>query len=1136
MVDAGTNNTYREIMLEEGSQMTVLYNSAHKAISCNAAACKYFGFDNEELLCQGFSARFAECIPKHQPDGQLTYTLDEVIDLAVELGEVRFEAEILKNGLKHLVMIEFHRTLRGDNCFIVLNMVDISNLRQFARNQAATSKDIEVQSAVTQSELYKKEALWLTSILDSIPVPISVTDKNMRWTFVNKAVEDMLGFKRSQVIGKHCSEWGSSICGTKQCGIACLHRGHNSTLFSQFGKDFQVVVNYLYDEDGEICGHIEAVRDISDLMKKNREADEMAHWYKSILDAVPFPISVTDPDMNWTFVNHATETTLGLERGKLAGKSCSNWNADICKTENCGIELFKRGITSTMFSQNDLDFKVEVAALKDSEGQPNGYVEVVQDITKINELSKSVALQLSKMKLMAKAAKIAQWEIDISPETRENSGEPDSKVIYSDEYRNMLGYEQADEFPNLLKSSVDIIHPDDKSRVIEALDSHIQDRTGEIFYDVEYRMQKKNGEYTWYREFAECTRDNQGYATYLVGALMDITENRALIEEAERQREEAEAASKAKSSFLSTMSHEIRTPMNAILGITEIQLQNEELSVDVREALEKVYTSGDMLLGIINDILDLSKIEADKLELLNEKYEVASLISDTAQLNMMRIGSKPIEFELYVDENLPAYISGDELRVKQILNNLLSNAFKYTKLGTVTMSVRSEECANKDEATLVVDVKDTGQGMSKDQVDKLFDEYSRFNMSANRTTEGTGLGMSITRKLIQMMNGKISVESEPGKGSTFTVHLPQNRVSADVLGKELAENLHHFRTRSRAQMKRAQVNRDPMPYGSVLIVDDVETNIYVAKGLMAPYKLQTDSASSGFYAIEKIKSGKKYDIVFMDHMMPEMDGIETTHKLREMGYERPIVALTANAVAGQADVFLGNGFDDFISKPIDVRQLNKILNKLVRDKHPLEVVEAARQVSGAKNQQDEAIPEKTGIDPQFAQIFIRDALKSLAVLKEILGKGSPYSKDDLRTYVIHVHGLKSALANVGKKDLSAVALKLEQSGRDENMDVIESETPQFLRNLMAFVEEITPEEEQGEEIAASEEDTEFLHEKLRAIKEACDEFDDSLVEAALGELQSKPWSPKTKTLLSSISEYLLHSDFDEIIQTVDAVL
>jgi len=599
--------------------------------------------------------------------------------------------------------------------------------------------------------------------------------------------------------------------------------------------------------------------------------------------------------------------------------------------------------------------------------------------------------------------------------------------------------------------------------------------------------------------------------------------------------EQATTANKTKSAFLSTMSHEIRTPMNAILGIADIQLQNEKLDENIRVALEKIHSSGDMLLGIINDILDLSKIEAGKLELIDADYELPSLISDTVQLNMMRIGSKPIEFEVFVDENLPAVMLGDELRVKQIMNNLLSNAFKYTSEGSVTLSFTSAPAMQDNKVLLAVTVRDTGQGMTNEQVDKLFDEYSRFNMEANRTTEGTGLGMSITQNLIRLMNGNICVESEPGKGSEFIVYLPQGRVGGDVLGKEMADNLHRFRTIGRSEMKHVQIAHEPMPYGKVLIVDDVETNIYVARGLMTPYGLSIDAACSGYEAIDKVKAGNEYDIIFMDHMMPKMDGIEATQIIRSMNYVHPIVALTANAVVGQADVFLSNGFTDFISKPIDVRQLNNILNKLIRDKQAPDVIKEARRQAAAKGEQTVSVAPQSAIDPSIAEIFVRDAAKAIAVLDAIVKNKSYGREEDMRTYIINVHGIKSALANIGETGLSATALKLEVAGREGNMATIESETPGFLVSLKEVMDKLTVREEadNGEQ---TYEDTALLKEKLLTIKAACEEYDKKAAAAALAMLRKAGWTQPTKMLLSKISEFLLHSDFDEISDAIGKYL
>jgi len=409
----------------------------------------------------------------------------------------------------------------------------------------------------------------------------------------------------------------------------------------------------------------------------------------------------------------------------------------------------------------------------------------------------------------------------------------------------------------------------------------------------------------------------------------------------------AETANRAKSLFLANMSHEIRTPMNAILGITEIMIQSEALPKEIEEGLSKIYNSGDLLLGIINDILDFSKIEAGRLDIMPVQYKVANMLNDSVHLNMMRIDSKPIEFELQIDENIPAKLFGDELRIKQILNNLLSNAFKYTDSGKVTLSVSYESGQSEDEAILVLGVQDTGHGMAKEQLKTMFDEYTRFNNEKSITVEGTGLGLAITQRLLNLMGGTMHVESEPGKGSLFVMKLPQKTVDYDVLGGELAENLKQFRLNYMTQKKIFKTVRDPMPYGSVLIVDDMETNLFVAKGLMKFYQLQIDTAVNGYEAIEKVKEGKVYDIIFMDHMMPGMDGIEATGNIRSLGYTSPIIALTANAVTGQADIFMQNGFDAFISKPIDRRQLNSILNKFVRDKQPPEVIEAARQQNAA---------------------------------------------------------------------------------------------------------------------------------------------------------------------------------------------
>jgi len=614
--------------------------------------------------------------------------------------------------------------------------------------------------------------------------------------------------------------------------------------------------------------------------------------------------------------------------------------------------------------------------------------------------------------------------------------------------------------------------------------------------------------------------------------------------ERRKARENAEMANQTKSSFLANMSHEIRTPMNAILGVTEILIQYESLPEEIEEGLSKIYSSCDLLLGIINDILDFSKIEAGKLDIMPVQYKVASMINDAVNLNMMRIDSKPIEFELNIDENVPAKLVGDELRIKQILNNLLSNAFKYTEAGKVTLSVSSEPIPlisylpehtmsgqlrwlnpDKEGTTLVLSVRDTGLGMTKEQLSRMFDEYSRFYRGKKVSVEGTGLGLAITQRLVTLMDGEIHVESEHGVGSLFIIRLPQEKVDDEVLGKDIKANLQQFRLSYLLHRKRGQVVRDPMPYGSVLIVDDVETNLYVAVGLLKLYKLQIDTAMSGIQAIEKIKQGKMYDTIFMDHMMPEMDGIETTKNLRAMNYTAPIVALTANAVAGQADMFLANGFDDFISKPIDIRQLNAVLNRLVRDKQPPEVIEAARHykekvvsVENKSNQNDLFLLES----------FVRDAHKAVDILDEqVLNKKYDDPKngaEEIRKFTIIVHGIKSSLWNIGEKVLSESALKLEKCGRENNVEIIKETAPAFLKELHSLLEKLEEKINEKYNEDNADEDGEIITNKLKKIKERSADYNRKGVLEIINEITK--CSAETRKVLENIKEYIIHSEFE----------
>jgi CheY-like chemotaxis protein len=298
----------------------------------------------------------------------------------------------------------------------------------------------------------------------------------------------------------------------------------------------------------------------------------------------------------------------------------------------------------------------------------------------------------------------------------------------------------------------------------------------------------------------------------------------------------------------------------------------------------------------------------------------------------------------------------------------------------------------------------------------------------------------------------------------------------------------------------------------------METNLYVARGLLLPYGLTIDTAISGAEAIGKIDRGNVYDIVFMDHMMPGMDGIETAKAMREKGYQHPIVALTANAVLGQAEMFMENGFDGFVSKPINVQELNAMLNRFVRDRHPPEEVEAAHTAYGGRNA---IVSEGPQVDTELAKIFTKEAEKAIAALESYEGSGS----EALQAYIMNVHALKGALANIGETELSGLARDLEQAGREERLAFISEETPMFLDGLRALVDKFKPEENIA--CDASDLDMEYLRQKLLVVKEACAVYDKKAAKSALAELKQRAWPGEFSTLLDTIGEHLLHSDFDE---------
>jgi PAS domain S-box-containing protein len=545
--------------------------------------------------------------------------------------------------------------------------------------------------------------------------------------------------------------------------------------------------------------------------------------------------------------------------------------------------------------------------------------------------------------------------------------------------------------------------------------------------------------------------------------LSDMTEMLAAVQKAEE-------ANRAKTSFLATMSHEIRTPLNAILGLSEIQLLNQ-LPDKTRLDLEKIYLSGSNLLQIINDILDISKIETEKFVIENDTYDLAEVVNDCIQFNIIRISEKPIRFSLEINENIPVNLFGDELRIKQIINNLLSNAFKYTKRGNVTLIVDYEKADDRN-ISLLIGVKDTGIGIKQEDIEGLFGDYTRFDQNENKFIEGTGLGLSITKKLLDMMGGTIAVESEYGKGSTFRVKLPQLVTDNAPLGEEAAhklKSLHYF-----GKKQKKQIVRKNFAGKKLLVVDDVSMNIDVAKGLISLYGIEVHGVSSGKTAIELIRSSNiRYDLLVMDHMMPEMSGVEAARIIRQIDsdYARnvPIIAFTANAIPENMEIFFANGFNGYLTKPIDVYQLDDMLNQfLVDDSAEASGLEEIPELSQIPIEPIEPIAEKDlkipalelpMLDTQAAvqnfggmNNFINILKKFTKNLPPMLEEVKNPTRETLEDYGIKIHGLKGAIYGIYHEEGGKRAAELEKYADEGNLDAVLEHNGAFIAVMTGFIE------------------------------------------------------------------------------------
>ena len=518
------------------------------------------------------------------------------------------------------------------------------------------------------------------------------------------------------------------------------------------------------------------------------------------------------------------------------------------------------------------------------------------------------------------------------------------------------------------------------------------------------------------------------------------------------EKESADSANRAKSDFLAQMSHEIRTPINAVIGMDEMILR-ETTDPDIRDYARDIKSASKTLLSLVNGVLDFSKIESGKMEIDPTDYRIEEMIDALVNMIEDRAEKKYLEFHLEIDGNIPRVLHGDDMRIEQVITNLLTNAVKYSEQGSVTLKMDCERIEN-GECTLYVEVRDTGIGIKKEDMGRLFESFQRLDERKNRNIEGTGLGMAIVQGILEMMDSKIEVQSDYGKGSTFSFRLKQGVVDPEPIGE--------YR-RHREEMVESDETRSlRVLNANVLVVDDNDMNLKVAKGLMKRLNLVPDTVNSGKKAIDMINN-KHYDIILMDHMMPVLDGIETLKILREnrlVDDSTPVIALTANAIAGAREMYLNEGFSDYMSKPIIPKQLENILVQYLPEGSCMFVDLSEDDERDGKDSLAEAL-EKKGFNVKAALTYCMNDEEFFVELLNTFVESEPekresitkfYNDKNWADYSTYVHALKSSAKTIGADKLSKMALDQENASKAKNVPIIISGYDSMMEEYAKVVE------------------------------------------------------------------------------------
>ena len=609
---------------------------------------------------------------------------------------------------------------------------------------------------------------------------------------------------------------------------------------------------------------------------------------------------------------------------------------------------------------------------------------------------------------------------------------------------------------------------------------------------------------------------------------------------------EAQKATKSKTAFLSNMSHEIRTPINSIIGMNEMILRSSG-EKETLEYANTIKSASQMLLALVNDTLDFSKIESGKMEIVETKYDLSSVIHDIYSIFNIKMDEKGLAFQVEVDPDLPIGLIGDNVRLRQVITNLMTNALKYTDAGTIYLKIHRCQNLSSHTVKLRISVEDTGTGIAKKDLSRLKEKFVRLNLERNNDIEGTGLGISIVNGYLELMNSALQIESEPGVGSKFYFDIVQGVYDFTPIGEFANYNIF--------SKKDVYVQSFIAPDARLLVVDDNQANLKVFEGLLKGLQCHIDTALNGEKAI-KNASKTKYDLIFMDHMMPVMDGVMTFHNIRqlcEINKDTPVFVLTANAVAGAEQEYMNEGFTGYLTKPIVPQKLEKTVHDNIAPELVIEISESVRDgVTDRQIQKDDLseLPRVEGIDWDYAYSHFNDVNLLSEIVKDFIATLASFvnelrdyyeaivetqDEQKLHLFEVRIHSMKSAASMIGLLPIAGTAATLEYAARDRRLEVIIDMTPAFLAECERYQMILSDAFFKNDSVKISDWSVDEVVKKFDLLEHETQQFNIRTMDDAMNAILQYEFSDDVSLLVTNLRGYVANLEVDKITETTNAI-